>query len=213
MEKSALSTTLASDAKLQSLKQLKGIIFDLDNTLVSSSLNFPQIRATLGCPDGEDVLGFISKMSEKERQKATKILVDFEMADASSSTALDGCHQLIDLIKQLGLRCAIVTRNCQQAAKLKIKNNDIAIADVITREQFSAKPSPEALLYLAHTWKTPTQNIMYVGDFLYDIQAAKNAQMISCLLTFDRQLAYSKQADIAIKNLPALYTCLKQAKL
>lgn len=191
------------------LKPLKGIIFDLDNTLVSSSLDFREIRQAVNCPVDEDVLSFINEMPENKRQQAMQTLVNFEMTDAKTSFALPSCYELITYIKQQKLPCAIVTRNCSQAASFKITHNKIDISEVITREQFSAKPDPEALLYLAKLWQIPTNNLLYVGDYLYDIQAAKNAQMASCLVTFDRELPYSNQADIAVTDLFELLSFLK----
>ena len=46
----------------------------------------------------------------------------------------------------------------------------------------------------------PVDNVIYVGDYLYDIQAAHNAKMRACLYAPDATLtpAYAEQADFVI---------------
>ena len=41
---------------------VKGIIYDLDGTLASSTLNFKAMRETIGCPLGHDLLNFIESI-------------------------------------------------------------------------------------------------------------------------------------------------------
>ena len=45
------------------LTGIKGVIFDLDGTLVESSLNFTRMRADIGCPQDEDILTFVDALS------------------------------------------------------------------------------------------------------------------------------------------------------
>ncbi|MEC7509296.1 MAG: HAD family hydrolase, partial [Pseudomonadota bacterium] len=45
------------------LTGIRGVIFDLDGTLVESSLNFTQMRADVGCPQNEDILTFVNALS------------------------------------------------------------------------------------------------------------------------------------------------------
>jgi len=48
---------------------------------------------------------------------------------------------------------------------------------VLTREDAPAKPDPTALLMVANTWQLRPEDCLYVGDFIYDQQAAENAGM------------------------------------
>jgi len=41
------------------INEIRAIIFDLDNTLVSCELNFSQLRQQLGCPQEIDLLCFV----------------------------------------------------------------------------------------------------------------------------------------------------------
>ena len=99
---------------------------------------------------------------------------------------------------------AIVTRNFQQAAQIKIRNNAMPITRVITREDAPAKPNPEALLLIAREWQLKPERILYVGDFRYDVEAANNAGMHSCLYAPDEQPDYAHQADLVIRHFDEL---------
>lgn len=194
-----------SPQQLARLKQVKGVIFDLDGTLVDSTLNFAQIRADINCPQGVDTLKFIESMAtEQQKQQAHNIILAHEMRDAAQSKWLPSAEQLVHNLSKANIPQAIVTRNCEQASRLKIRNNQIAIDLVITREHFPPKPAPDALLHIARQWQLATNNLMYVGDFKYDIEAGNNAGMISCLITHGKDIHFEHQADLVIERLDVL---------
>ena len=184
--------------------ELSGVIFDLDNTLVSSSLNFNQIRAALGCPTEISVLDHIESLPENDQPNAKKMLIDYEIADAQEAQKLIGTDNLLAFLSQLNIPCAIVTRNCRQAALLKMSNNHIHIPLLLTREDHKAKPAPDALLYIAEHWQLPPEKILCVGDYLYDLQAAENANMLSCLVTNGTAVDYAHLANMVVSDLSEL---------
>lgn len=190
--------------------KLSGVIFDLDNTLVSSNLNFNAIRVDIGCPNDIDLLQFVDNLPQKEKLNANKLLVEYEIADALEAIKLDGTDELLNQLSALDIPCAIVTRNCKQAALLKIQQNNIDILTVLTREDHKAKPAPDALLHIASDWKIPPEHLLYVGDYLYDIQAAQNANTMSCLVTYGEIISYANLATIKVNNLTELSETIKQ---
>jgi HAD superfamily hydrolase (TIGR01549 family) len=191
-------------------QKFTGVIFDLDNTLVSSSLDFIGIKASLGCDSESDILDYVEALPELAQHDAKQMLVNFEMTDALSSRKLAGTDDILAILSRLNLPCAIVTRNCKQAAELKIKLNAINISLILTREDHKAKPAPDALLYIAKQWQLAPENLLYVGDYLYDIQAAQNANMMSCLLTFGRSLPYVDLATLVVHDLTELTQTIAQ---
>lgn len=190
--------------------KLLGVIFDLDNTLVSSSLNFDCIRESLGCAKEIDLLDFVDSLPENKKIAANKVLVDYEISDALSASKLAGTDELLALLSNLSIPCAIVTRNCKQAALIKLNNNNIDVPILLTREDHKAKPAPDALLHLAQYWNTPPENLLYVGDYLYDLQAAQNANTMSCLVTYAKALSYASLANIVVNDLSELSEAIKQ---
>jgi len=192
---------------------LLGVIFDLDNTLVSSSLNFDNIREALGCSKDIDLLNFVDSLPDQQKIGAKKVLVDYEIKDALSASKLAGTDELLALLSKLSIPCAIVTRNCKQAALIKLSKNNIDVPILFTREDHKAKPAPDALLHLAQYWKTPPENLLYVGDYLYDLQAAQNANTMSCLVTYAKAVSYASLADIVVDDLTELSDAIERVFL
>ncbi len=58
------------------LKTIKAVIFDLDNTLVTSNINFSQLRQQLGCPQDIDLLSYIETLNADEKTHANNIIFD-----------------------------------------------------------------------------------------------------------------------------------------
>ncbi len=190
---------------------LDGVIFDLDNTLVTSSLNFIEIKAALNCPEHIDILEFVASLPLQQQVEANAKIIEYEMADAHSSSLLTGAREILALLTSLKLPCAIVTRNCKEATQVKLAKNDLAIELVLTREEHKAKPAPDALLHIAKLWELSPAKLLYVGDYLYDVQAAQNANMRSCLLTFGEQLSYAHLATLVANDLSELSKALTLA--
>ncbi|WP_226410975.1 HAD family hydrolase [Shewanella sp. HL-SH8] len=193
---------------------IQGIIFDLDGTLVESSLDFSLIRQQIGCPDDIDVLKHVESLGCKDLQdKANQIIIEHENQDAQSAKALAGMAVLLSFIERQQIPCAIVTRNSKAASELKLTQNKINIGTVLTRECYPAKPAPDALIAIATQWQIEPKHIMYVGDYLYDIQAANNAGMIACFINHGIETHYQHLSDIIVQSLDELLTIIKQYSL
>lgn len=187
-----------------------GLIFDLDNTLVSSSLNFITIRNAINCPNNSDILSFIHSLPPKQKKHAEETIHHYEMLDANNAIKLTGTDEILALVTQLQIPYAIVTRNNTEAALLKIKNNSLPKSTLITRELFKPKPAPDVVFHLAKQWQCKTESILCVGDYLYDIEMANNAKATSCLITYGDTLAFSHLASFTVKNLPELHHILSK---
>ncbi|MBQ4833657.1 HAD family hydrolase [Pseudoalteromonas sp. MMG010] len=189
------------------IEAIKGVIFDLDGTLVSSELDFALIKAQVGCPKDKDLLAYIDSLpSPYMREEAINIVHQHELLDAQSATLLPGVAQAISTLHNNNIPMAIVTRNFEKAATLKLKNNPLPIDIVLTREDGPAKPDPTALKSIASLWNIHSDNIIYVGDYLYDIQAAHNANMRACLYVPGQAPTFASEADYVIHNMHELVT-------
>ena len=183
------------------VEAIHGVIFDLDGTLVSSELDFSLIKAQIGCPDNEDLLDFIAQLpSPYMREEAMNIVHQHELLDAQHATLLPGVSEAIALLNDRNIPMAIVTRNFDKAAALKLKNNPLPISTVLTRSDAPAKPDPSALNAIATLWNISADNLLYVGDYLYDIQAAHNANMRACLYAPNETPPYADQADYVLHD-------------
>jgi phosphoglycolate phosphatase-like HAD superfamily hydrolase len=152
---------------------------------VETSLDFAAIKRDIGCPAKDDILTFIDNLScSKQQDEASRIVVEHELHDAQTSVWLPGAQAFVEIARRHALPLAIVTRNCRQATELKLNRNNMGIDIVITREDAPAKPDPIALLSIADGWQIETNEIAYLGDYIYDIQAAHNANMQAWLYKY-----------------------------
>jgi HAD superfamily hydrolase (TIGR01509 family) len=190
---------------------IKGVIFDLDGTLVSSALNFSLIKAQIGCPCEQDLLDYIAQLPALSlRDQAMAIVHQHELHDAQQATMLPGVNEAVTALKAKNIPMAIVTRNCSQAAAIKLQQNSLPIEVVLTRSDAPAKPNPSALNTIATLWNISPSNLIYVGDFLYDIQAAHNANMRACLYVAETMPAYAEQADYILHDFSELVDLVEQ---
>jgi HAD superfamily hydrolase (TIGR01509 family) len=189
--------------------KLQGVIFDLDDTLVSSTLNFNKIKKSLNCPQNIDLLNFLDGKTQPEKGRIEQKLIGYEIKEAAESVKLDGADNLLTLLHKLNMPIAIVTRNCRDAALIKINNNNLNIPILISREEHQAKPAPDGLLFLANKWGIPPENLLYVGDYLYDIQAAINANTMSCLVTHGNTPDYAHLATLVVNELTDLQSIIE----
>ena len=63
---------------------------------------------------------------------------------------------------------------------------------------------------IAEQWAIPANNLIYVGDYLYDLQAASNAGMHSCLYVENELPEFSTQADLICRRFSDLYEQLER---
>ena len=183
----------------------QGVIFDLDNTLVSSTLNFTQIKQAINCPTNIDVLAYIESLNTQDAREAMNTVLEFEHADAEQAKPMPGVQACLAMLKKQGIKLAVVTRNCRHAAQIKLQKTGLEFDIVLSRDDAPAKPDPTALLFVAEQWGYTPKQCIYVGDYLYDIQAADNANMSSCLYTPDGIPEYAHKARYVMAHFDQLH--------
>ena len=161
---------------------IKAVLFDFDGTLtIPNALDFAIIKDELDCPKQQPVLEFIEGISDtQERQLAFEKLNRFESDAAISSRPNPGAEDLIRNIRSLGLVAGLITRNSLESVNVALKNfENINLSDfniVITRDDpVAPKPSGDGIQLAARKLGIEPENILMVGDFVFDIQAGKNA--------------------------------------
>ncbi|WP_415839077.1 HAD family hydrolase [Pseudoalteromonas byunsanensis] len=205
-----LNAQACSQSSVMIQQQIKGVIFDLDGTLVSSELDFQLIKAQVGCPRDLDLLDFISQLpSPYMRQEAMNIVHQHEMLDAHNAQLMPGVAKCLEQLTLMQIPMAIVTRNFGRAAKLKLSQCNVPISLMLTRDDAPAKPNPSGLLHIAKQWHFTPNHCMYVGDYLYDIQAAHNAKMRSCLYAPHEIPHYASQAHHILHSFDDLPQLIK----
>ncbi|MCF1428350.1 MAG: HAD-IA family hydrolase [Shewanella sp.] len=180
------------------LASVQGVVFDLDGTLASSNPDFDALCHELGIARGTDILQWHGGLScLRQQSRASEIISRHELQSSATAEWIPGARELLVFLHHQGLPTAILTRTTRAAATLTLNRLQCDIELVMTRENAPAKPSPVGLQQICAQWGIVPCRCLYVGDYLFDLQAARNAGAMSllyCDLTFLPE--YARLADL-----------------
>ncbi|MEZ4742944.1 MAG: HAD hydrolase-like protein [Bdellovibrionota bacterium] len=95
----------------------RGIVFDLDGTLLDSKLCFDSIRKQLEIPHGKLILEYLEKIPTAQRTIKHKILHEIELNAAKSAPLFPGVATFINALNASGIKLGIFTRNNRQVTE------------------------------------------------------------------------------------------------
>ena len=182
---------------------IKAVIFDLDGTITEPFLDFDAIRREIGLtPDDATLLEAMEKMTPPQRKRAMDIIERHEAKAVEESTLNDGAAELLDKLCAGGIKIGILTRNKRSNAIAIAQKHNLEFDAIFDREDGPVKPDAFGVLWLCKRFGVlPTETIV-VGDYLYDVLAAKAAGAIAVLLkNHPKADEFAKHADFAIAKL------------
>lgn len=166
--------------------KLKGMIFDLDGTLVDSKLDFVRMRADIGVPENVGILEHIERLSESAQKLAISVLREHEMAGARAANIIKGVPQLLEKITHHRVEKAVFTRNEREPTDFVIDRFFPGVFhSVVTRADAKPKPDPEGLLRICDSWHCSPNEVLFIGDYDYDLEAGKRAGIKTVLYLSD----------------------------
>ncbi len=206
---------------------IKFVIFDLDDTLVHSGIDYATIRAKIYdyFPANTQVsnlhktpiLTLASQLKEIDKSlyiQAKQLIEKHEIDSVERATVIDGADTLPSFLEQEKLFSAIYTNNTLTTIKLyfqKLEFKFLTYFDFLTREGVKhPKPNPEGILLLLEKFNVPKKNTIYIGDSFIDAGAAQNAG-IRFILFDSRHLdldAYGIRPFAILRNWAELPTLL-----
>lgn len=177
----------------------KGIIFDMDNTLLKSSIDFPRMKHEIFrvliengcCQPGLDWRSHTaSQLIEIGRQspRMTPVLEE-QMWEAVTAVEKEGMHKAVledyavEVLEELQRRYQlyILTNNASAAALEALHETGIAhyFAEIVAREQMTElKPSSSGVHYILRQHpERPVDAWTMVGDSWIDGKAAQDADV------------------------------------
>lgn len=174
--------------------ECKGVLFDLDGTLVDSLATVERVwfkwAEERHC-DPQEVLEFIHGKQaitilrhfmpgagEQEVQEQFRYMEHLEATETDGIVALPGAQDLLNRLNELGVPWAIVTSGSEPVARARAKAGQLPIPDVfITAEQVSrGKPEPDAYLLGAQRLGFKPQECVVVEDAPAGIASALAAE-------------------------------------
>ncbi|MEA2054041.1 MAG: HAD family hydrolase [Candidatus Thermoplasmatota archaeon] len=188
---------------------IKGVVFDLDGTITRTGVRFAPFRERIGCGE-KDVLEYISKFDEKRKEKAYKILDEYEKSIQEDCILNDGFLEVMDFLMENNIKTGIATRSSKKHAQIVMGKLNIPIKNIVGRKDAAPKPSGEPLILLSKMFDVPLNKMLFVGDFLWDMLAGRNAGVKTVLLSKDHTKDFAHLADYTIHDFRELIEIIER---
>jgi HAD superfamily hydrolase (TIGR01509 family) len=193
------------------MPDIRGIIFDLDGTLVDSRLDFDAMRREMGLPVGIPILeGLAAIPPGQERDRMLEIVRVHELRGADESRPFDGVIEFLRHIDERGLCSAVLTRNSRESAQRTLDRWNLRFSHVVTREDAPPKPDPAGVLLITDRWGIPPHQILVIGDYLFDLQAGRRAGTQTVLFAPGECPGFASEADYVLRDFREAMELLNQ---
>jgi len=217
---------------------LRAILFDLDGTLTKYSLDYKSSREKIIVELNKLNFGEFNtaekvsisillrrvegKISDGKYKQllafVNRIIEEYEVKAASQTNLMPFALEALTTIKKNDLKTAIVTNNGKAASSAVINRLNFAhlIDTIVTREDAERwKPDGATIREALRRLSIKPANVIFIGDSIIDVQAAKNSNVISVALptgpTNVKTLLQS-EPDYAIPSLSELPLLLENLK-
>jgi phosphoglycolate phosphatase len=221
-------------------KQIKGVIFDIDGTLVNTFPAFTSvfnkgisqfdrrpvsqqflIQSLRKGANLADVLRVVFPLPTDEsliERCKREILQHFVKIEASEVKPFPGINDLFANLKEKGIKIGIATGRMSIPEKewdrFKKFGLERFIDSIVTsREVASRKPAPDAIVECAKRMNVPVEKCLVVGDTEDDIIAARRAGGIPVAILAEEDhldISESEQPEFIFRNLVELTLFLEE---
>ncbi len=182
---------------------IRGVIFDLDGTVVENDYDWSRIREELGT-GASSILGYLDSLVEPERSAKWAILECHEARQTQASVLREGILELLGMLRRRRIAAALVTNNSSPNTEFLLGKFGLEFDCVITREKGLWKPSGAPFLEVLRTLGIGPGECAVIGDTHFDVLAALDAGIDSIfLLTGDpeRFVGYPVEVFAAVEAL------------
>ena len=188
------------------MPSIRGIVFDMDGTLLDSGLDFHAMRAEMDLPENAPILESLKSMSAAERERCEEILHRHEWAGADRSMPMPGAMEFLETLDRRQIPRAVLTRNRRDLTLSVLARLGMDFEVIHAREDGPAKPDPAVLLSICESWGLKPAEVAMIGDFHYDIDVGRNAGTQTVLYTAGRDMQefpWAAEANLLLHSFDA----------
>lgn len=186
-------------------KGIKAVIFDLDDTLVESTVNYAKFKRLVIdriASRGEDIRMYslnetivviLSRYDKAMKDRGLpkkdiadrlaeldRIMDEVELERVDETVAVKGAAEILEMLRRSGVKIGILTRGCKEYATAALRAT--SMLDMVDElecrnSDTKAKPDPESYLKLVERLGIGKDETLFVGDHPIDAQCAKNADV------------------------------------
>ena len=185
------------------MRSVRAIIFDLDDTLVESTVNYAKFKTLVieritsqGEPRDlydvhETIVTIVARYEERMRgagipevtirnrlAELNTIMDEVELEGVSETKPLRGAIDLLKLLRKNGVKVGILTRGCEEYTRSALARTGMLelVDEIECRNAYTKpKPDPDAYLKLVQRLGVKKEETLFVGDHPIDAQCAANA--------------------------------------
>ncbi len=183
---------------------IHSVIFDLDNCLIRSTIDYKKIKQYLlemtfklteastrpsellsGPFDIQslsisELLSQIKELSPRQYDVAMRVIEEEEMAGSLNARPMPCARELLELFYGTQVKIGLLTNNNRQITDMVLSRLEWThfFDLVLTREDVrKMKPAPDGLLLFLERWRCKPQQVLYIGDSWIDETAALEANV------------------------------------
>jgi HAD superfamily hydrolase (TIGR01509 family) len=183
-------------------------LFDMDGTLIDSFYDWPVIRDHLEIIGGS-LIDELNALPEPLRTERWRWIEAYEIEATRKAPLRPGVHELMALLRERGLRTALVTNNNDTNAETVINSFSLEFDCVLTRDSGYWKPSGASLIETMRRLGAAPEQCMAIGDSRHDVMAARAAGCGRLCILHERHNDLGDEQDLRLPHIPALISYLR----
>ncbi len=189
---------------------IKGIIFDLDGTLIKLPVRYELLLNNLRkffdtTDEFKPLIPSIVKKSQGDENKlknAFNLICEEELTAAENFELMENATQILDYFKSKNYTLGLVTMQCRKAVKKILSNIKISeiFSNVITRDEHYDRF--EQIKKMFEAFNLSPKEVLMVGDRIHDVESAHKAGCKAVLV--HEHKSHSNSETLIIKKISEL---------
>lgn len=157
----------------------------------------PSYAPTSRAPPDKTIIEHIESLPPDQSKRANEILLATEREAAENAAMNTGATDIVQTLKDRGLKLALVTNNHRQAMHIVLQRYGLTFDVALSRDDGLLKPAPDLIVKALDMLQVSPHETIAIGDSRYDILACTAAQV---------QCIYLTHGDPKIEHDPAVST-------